>query len=79
MLDEKLKKVFKDKYNIEITSENEDMFFDLLGINSLELVNLIMYIEEALDVDFYSINVDLMKLKTYNRIKNVIIDNFMGE
>lgn len=47
-----LKEVLKDNLDIDAADVTEEATFDSLGIDSLDMVELICDLEEALDIEF---------------------------
>ena len=59
---EELKKLYKSVFGVEINDENKDLSFKKIGVNSLQVVELLVAIQENMGYDLYDSDVDLMKL-----------------
>lgn len=76
MVEEKLKELFMETFQIEITEENKDHTLRMLGLNSMDFVTLIVAIEERMNYDLYSLDVDLSQMRTFNKVLNVINEHY---
>ncbi len=63
---DKLKNIYKELFGIVINEENANLSFKKLGIDSLQVVTLLVEIQEQIGCDLYDSDVDLMKLRTFN-------------
>lgn len=62
----KLEEVYKDLFGIEINEENANLSFKKLGIDSMQVVTILVEIQDRIGCDLYDSDVDLMKLRTFN-------------
>lgn len=69
---EKLIKIYKDLFDIEINEENENISFKKLGIDSMQVVTILVEIQDRIGYDFYDSGADLMKLRTFNDLIRVM-------
>lgn len=69
---EELKKLYKSVFGVEINDENKDLSFKKIGVNSLQVVELLVAIQENMGYDLYDSDVDLMKLRTFSQVLDAI-------
>ncbi len=69
---EELKVIYKELFDIVIDEENANLSFKKLGINSLQVVSILVEIEERIGFDFYGSGADLMKLRTFNDLIHIM-------
>lgn len=69
---DKLQEIYKELFDVVITEENENLSFKKLGIDSMQVVELFVAIEEKIGCDLYDSDADLMKLRTFNDMVEVI-------
>lgn len=69
---EELKAIYKELFDIVIDEENANLSFKKLGIDSLQVVSILVEIEEKIGFDFYDSGADLMKLRTFNDLIHIM-------